>query len=379
MLHAMNRKRENIKIGGVVMKMFKNIMLVVALLVMNVVDAKQVGGAKAQSARVTTSAANQEKMLLAQQEEALRLEQLKQELAAKKAAEEKVAEEKATQQKKAQEQVSAPSPMAGSVSSEDWDDMEDKFYDAFDAGDFRTANRLIRRMENVTNPTRQQKTSLRRIKQFIKQQSIIQQAQSKKQSPLRSAFGRWWSGEAANVENYKYMILAKLNNVERYPASKETYPTLESKEDALKLGIEFFDVQYNDQNIMEKAIKAAKQALSQASDNLEQETINVLNNKMRKQFKFDVEKLDELSTEGKIVYLENYLKNNKAGMKEFVVKEMTDGNVVALSRAIISEIARINAMITSLKSLTTAQAKSQKQVPVTVPQGKPSGSPVEQK
>jgi hypothetical protein len=349
--------------------MFKNIMLATTLFAMNMVDAKQIGGAKAQPTRVI-STTNQEQMLLAQQEEALKVERLKQELSEKKAAQERAAQEKGMS-------VGAPSQTSKIVDLEDWDDMENKFYDALESGNLRTANRIIRRMDDVTNATSQQKTSLRRIKQILKQQAMIQaQTTAKKESnPLKGLLGGWWSGETANVENYKNMILAKLDNVEKYP-------TLKSKQDALELGIEFFDGVYNDENIMQKAIIIVMRVLPGIGDTSEQhKTINALNDKMRKYCGVDLTKFDLLSIEEKIAYLQKYLENNKARMKAFIAKEMTDENVVAFLQAIISERERINTMITSLNSLKSAQEKPQElaqeanaeQVPMRAPQGRPAG------
>lgn len=349
-----------------------------ALLVMNVMDAKQLGGAKAQPARVTSAGAEVQPSRV--QEQGLTVQQRQEMLNKQKA------EYRAAQEQIAQVQAGAPSPMAGPVSSKEWSAI---------VRELTLGSPSIDRINQIKQMdlTDDQMAMLSIIEQniLLKKQLVVGKtakvAKKKKQegNRLRGWFGDWWSGETANVENYKYMILAKLNDAERYPTSKEKYPTLASKQDALNLGIEFFDAQHNDQNIMEKAIKAATQALSQTSDSNAQQRINVLNSKMRKYFKFDVARLNKSLIEDKIIYLENYLKNNEENLKTFVAANITNENVVALLRTIISERARLNTMINSLKSLKAAQEKSQESaqeanaeyVPSKTPQGRPAGNLVD--
>src|SRR5579863_5770340 len=309
------------------MKIFKNMMLVVALIAMNGVDAKQVGGAKrpmVTPSTVTQSSVVQEQGLSARQQEMLRREEEKK-VSEQRAAEEKAAQERVAQERKLREQAGkgAAPQVSGPVSSEQWNEMEDQFYNAIDAGNLRAAHKLITRMENVTNPTHQQKISLRGIKLSLKQQLIIQRAETaaqqkkKASNRLRSGLGEWWSGQAGKIENYKDMIIAKLDDIEKYPTSREKYPTLQSKKEALNLGLEFFDVQYNDPDIMKKAVEVAqtlplKFAITK-QDEQKQAQINALISALRKHYEFDVEdSLDaSLSNKDKINYLETYLKNIK--------------------------------------------------------------------
>jgi hypothetical protein len=291
-------------------------------------------------------------------------------------------EHRAAQEKMMQEQAgqNTPSQMSGPVSSKEWNAIVKELNSGL------PSTQRINEIEQM-DLTDDQRTMLSIIEQniLLKRQLVGKTAkevtEKRQGSRLRGLLSEWWSGEAGNVDSYKHMILAKLYDTERYPTSKEKYPTLKTKKDALELGIEFFDTVYDDPNIMQKAIKAATRVLPQTPDSNAQQRINVLNGKMRKYFKVDLARLDELPTEKKIDYLQAYLNKNKSGMKEFVAANITNENVVALLRTIISETDRVNTMINSLKSLKAAQEKAQKlaqevnaeQAPISAPQGNPAG------
>ncbi len=356
------------------MKMFKNIMLATTLFAMNVVDAKQVGSTKARSTGVQSSGAEVQPSRV--QEQGLTVQQ-RQDMLNKQKTEHRAALEKMVQEQDGQ---NTPSQMSGPVSSKEWREIVRELNSGLPSA------QRINEIEQM-DLTDDQRTMLSIIEQniLLKRQLVGKTAkevtEKRQGSRLRGLLSEWWSGEAGDVDSYKNMILAKLYDTERYPTSKEKYPTLKSKQDALKLGIEFFDTVYNDPNIMQKAITIATRVLPKTPDTNPQQRINVLNGKMRKYFKVDLAKLDGLSIEEKIDYLQDYLKKNKAGMKEFVAANITNENVMALLRAIISETDRINMMIASLNSLKAAQEKAQKlaqeanaeQAPISAPQGRPAG------
>jgi hypothetical protein len=363
------------------MKRLNNIMSVAALFAISGVNAKQVGGGKVPS-RLTQQ---QEIEGLKRKQE---IQEREQEIQRKKQLqdERQIEQLQEKQEKEQAPHAAAPSQAPQGVSDQEWYDIEDELDSYIDTGKLQTAVERIKQIQRM-NLTRQQRSSLKKTEQNIRLMRQIAERpttkeQPKRKQPLRSMFSKWWSGEAGKIENYKYMIKTQLGYAGEkcsiLLAAAEKYPTSKSKKEAVDLGLEFFSTEYNDPNIMRKALRTLKTTLPTTADKLEQERINVLNDKMRKYFDVNLAELNGLSTEEKITYLKNYLAKSKAGMKDFVKEKITNENVEALLRAITSETDRINTMIKSLESLKVAQEKSTEPVkqvaaPTQAPQGKPAG------
>jgi hypothetical protein len=338
------------------MKMFKNMMFVVALLAMNAVDAKQVGGAKTRSTGVQSSGAGvQEQGLSAQQQEMLRREAELRAAAERKVAEEKAAQERVVQEKRAREQglpffsFEASKP----VSAAEWN----KIVRELTSGDKIPSMYRIKQIKDM-NLTDEQQTMLGVMEQTIslRKQLIYERAQAAKiQKGVKSAQG-WWSslfgGEAGTIENYKTMIQNKLADVEKYP-------TLKSKREALKLGIEFFEAGYTDSDIMKTAEEDLEKEIPSGPDTPTDRLIAQLRDYC--EFNLGDELSYKISDEDKINYFQEYFTKVKDRMKDFVGKYITNDNAKALLQAIISETERMNTMINSLKGEAIQAQPVQKQ------------------
>lgn len=332
------------------MKMFKNIMFAAALLAMNAVDAKQVGGTKARStgvqsagtgaqpsgAGVQSSGAGVQSSGAGVQDQGLTVQQ-RQEMLNRQKAELRAAQEQRLREQAGQGE--APQ-VAESVSSQEWEKIEDKLDEYIDAGKLHSALERIKKIKHTMKLTSEQKRSLKRTERTIRTmaQSALQLRQIEEKKKRKS---RGWISDG--VENYKNMIADKLDDVEKYP-------TLQSKKEALEWGMEFFEPGYTDVTTMNKAVRALMSELSSGSETQEQMKINRLINKMRDPFKFNVkdESFALLPNAEKINYFEDYLKNIKNNTTKFVANNITNDNVRALLKAIISETQRINTMIDSL-------------------------------
>jgi hypothetical protein len=319
------------------MKITKNIMLAVALLAMSVVNAKQVGG--------TTQPVAAQQL----QEQGSNLEYVRQQQQdmMRRDAERRAAEEKLVQ--KSSEGM--PSQVSRTVTPEQWNAIMVELT----SGKMPSTARInqIKQM----NLTVEQRIMLNMIEQNIslKKQLIIEKSEKEKAKQKRKQPAQqtgWFSGwfgttGAGAIGKYKTMMVNKLDDIEKYP-------TLKSQKEALIWGVEFFEPGYTDMDIMKKAQKALMQELPQGPETTEQAQIDDLVGKMRNYFKFSVEDLLDPSSSNadKVTHLQVYLNNMNTDIKGFVVANITDGNVMALLRAIIAENQRITTMIDILSGKT---------------------------
>jgi hypothetical protein len=324
--------------------MFKNVMFVISLLIVGGVSAKQVGNTK-RSPGVQAPATQQ-------QEQGLTVEQRK-EMLNKYKAEHRAAQEQMTEGQLNQGAASQGSKVMDSVQ---WQGIVRELT----SRDKIPSPSRINQIKHM-NLTDEQLSMLSIIEQniFLKRQLIMEKAATEKQKQKRKQPAKGWyetffgTSETGEVENYKNMIAEKLDDIEKYP-------TIKSKNEALSLGIEFFEPEYTDINLMRKAQKALINELPKGPEtSSEQAQINSLVSKMRHMFGFNLE--DLTMEDNKVKSLEDYFKNLKAGTKEFVVANISDNNAKALLQALISETERINTMIDSLSGKAIEKKPVQKQ------------------
>lgn len=173
----------------------------------------------------------------------------------------------------------------------------------------------------------------------IRDIQLAREKQRKKGAKGTTGWFTWlWSGVGA----YKEMIKDKLDDLDKYP-------TLKARQEAIDLGIEFTDPKYSDIRIMKQAQNDLKKEFSAetvpAEEQKEQKMINDEIAKLRDEFGFDLSEvlnIEQLRTTDDLTV---YVQNLKRGIKDFIMRNITNENATAILKAITSELKRAQSMM----------------------------------